>query len=147
MAVNYVEKGIGLWDAIYAAGYSKFGGVDGVYYVNPDNRADTSHDAAVQAIINGYDPLPAYKATAVTGIKATAIQKIQTIFPFLDNIDVVNFVAELWQSLVSAAKSPTANMTKVINVYTTAKTGIANVNAATSNTGVDSAVAAIVWPF
>lgn len=136
--VTYIEKGYGLWKAIRAAGHT-LDGKDGVY---------TADDpVAVQSIINSYDPLPDQKADAVTGVRATALSKIQSVFPFLDNYEVVNFMAEFWQSIASAARSPTANMTKVINVYTAAKNGIANINAATTKAGIDAAVAAIVWPF
>ena len=147
MAIIYREKGLGLWKAIYAAGFPKFGSTNGVFHVNLDNPVDTSQDATVQAIIDAYDPLPDQKADAIAGIKATALAKMQTIFPALADIDTVNLVAELWQSIASAARSPTANMTKVINVYTAAKSGIANVNAATTKADIDAAVAAIVWPF
>jgi hypothetical protein len=138
MSVTYIEKGIGLWKAIRAAGHDLFS-KDGVY--------TSTNDAAVQAIINSYDALPDQKAVAIVGVKATALAKMQTIFPALADIDTVNLVAELWLSVAPAARSPTANMTKVINVYTAAKNGIANVNAATDKPGVDAAVAAIAWPF
>lgn len=146
MAVNYVEKGIGLWQAIRAAGFQKFMGVNGIYYVDPDHPTDTSQDAAVQAIINSYDPLPLYKSDAVVGIKATALAKMQTLFPAIIDINMVLLIAELWKSIAAAARSPTANWTTLINIYTAAVGGIANVNAATTQAGVDAAVAAIVWP-
>ena len=138
MALVYREKGIGLWNAIRAAGH-ELRSLDGVF--------SSDDDVAVQAIIDAYDPLPDQKADAISGIKATALAKMQTIFPALADIDTVNLVAELWQSIASAARSPTANMTKVINVYTAAKGGIANVNAAATKADIDAAIAAIVWPF
>ena len=138
MALVYREKGIGLWNAIRAAGH-ELRSLDGVF--------SSDDDVAVQAIIDAYDPLPDQKADAIAGIKARALAKMQTIFPALADIDTVNLVAELWQSIAGAARSPTANMTKVINIYTAAKGGIANVNAATTKADIDAAVAAIVWPF
>lgn len=136
--IVYREKGIGLWKAIRAQGHDLFA-KDGVY--------TSTNDVAVQAIIDSYDPLADQKADAVVGVKATALAKMQTIFPALAEIDTVNLVAELWQSIAPAARAPTANMTKVINVYTAAKNGITNINAAVDKPGIDAAVAAIVWPF
>lgn len=50
MAINYTEKGIGLHDAIAAAGQ----------WLHFDSARGwvASDEAAVQAIIDGYDPLP-----------------------------------------------------------------------------------------
>ena len=135
--VNYVEKGYGLWKAIRSAGHT-LDGKDGVYVADDP--------VAVQSIINGYDPLPDQKAEAITDIKATALAKMQTLFPALVDIDTVNLVAELWKSLVAQAKSPTPNWNTVINIYTAAQNGIAGVNAATTKAQIDSAVASIVWP-
>ena len=146
MPINYTEKGIGLIDALRAAGYPRFGSIDRVFHADCDNPTDTSNDAAVQAIIDAYDPLPDQKADAVAAIKATALEKMQTLFSSLSDIDTVNLVAELWQSLVSQAKSPTTDWQTVINIYTAAKGGIQSVNAATDQAGIDSAVAGITWP-
>ena len=137
MAINYTEKGYGLHLAVAAAGH----------WLRRINTVWTSdNDSAVQAIINSYDPLPYSKQTANDEIKATALEKIQTIFPAIPDIDTVNLIAEIWQSLVSQAKSPTTNMQTVISIYTAAKGGIQSVNAATDQAGIDSAVAAITWP-
>lgn len=146
MAINYIEKGIGLWTAIRAAGFTKFMGVNGVYLADPDNPSDTSNDAAIQTIINNYDPLPLYKSDAINGIKATALTKMQTLFPAIVDVNMVILIAELWKSIAAAARNPTANWTTLVNIYTTAVNGIASVNAATTEPGVDAAVAAITWP-
>jgi hypothetical protein len=145
--IAYVEKGIGMWKAIWAAGHPNFGSVNGVYFGNTTNQSDTTQDAAIQAIINAYNPLPDYQATAVAAIEATALAKMQTLFPALNSIDTVNLVAELWKSLTAGSKAPTTNWQSIINVYTAAVNGITAVNAAANQAAINSAVAAITWPF
>jgi hypothetical protein len=64
MAINYIEKGVGLHDAITESGHS-LARVDGVWVA--------SDEAAVQAIIDAYDPA----ATARAGMVLTDIQFAQ----------------------------------------------------------------------
>ena len=137
MALIYREKGIGLWNAIRAAGH-ELRSLDGIF--------SSDDDAAVQAIIDAYDPLPDYKVDAVARVKATALAKMQVLFPALTDIDTVNLVAELWLSIAAAARLPTLNMQAVIAIYGAAKNGIVAVNGAASAVAVDAAVAAINWP-
>ncbi len=59
--INYVEKGIGLHDAIAAAGHW-LAQVDGVW--------ESSDDVAVQAIIDAFDPLPEAKAAKWAQVQA-----------------------------------------------------------------------------
>lgn len=61
MAITYIEKGPGLHDAIAAAGH-KLIEVDGVWVA--------SDEAAVQAIIDSFDPLPAAKLAKWRAIQA-----------------------------------------------------------------------------
>lgn len=138
MSINYTEKGYHLHELIRAAGHS-LAQVQGVW--------TSDNDVAVQAIIDGYDPLPQYKADAISGIKAAALSKMQTLFPAIVDVNMVMLIAELWKSIAAVARSPTTNWSSLVSVYTTAVTGISNVNAATTTAGVDSAVAAITWPF
>lgn len=137
MTINYIEKGYGLHLVIRASGH----------FLQQSNGVWVSdNDASVQSIIDTYDPLPLYKSDAIVGIKATALGKMQTLFPAIIDINMVLLIAELWKSIAAAARSPTANWTTLINIYTAAVGGIANVNAAITQAGVDAAVAAIVWP-
>jgi len=53
MTINYIEKGIGLHDAISAAGHS-LRQLDGVWV--------SDNDVAVQAIIDSYSPVPDIQA-------------------------------------------------------------------------------------
>lgn len=135
--VNYIEKGIGLWNAIAAQGHT---------LINKDGVFTASDPVAVQAIINAYDPLVDYKADAVKGIKANGLARIQVIFPAITDVDLLKLVTEIMASILPAAKSLTADMTKAGQIYTAAKNGITAVNAAANKAAVDAAVAAINWP-
>ena len=135
--ITYTEKGAHLHTLVQDSGHF-LKQVDGVW-VSDD-------DTAVQTIIDAYQELPDYKADARLEVKSIALGKIQTIFPALESFDIVNLVAELWQSLLGAAKSPTADMQTVIDIYTAAKGGIQSVGAASTKAGVDAAVAGISWP-
>ncbi len=59
--IVYTEKGFGLHEAITAAGH---------YLVQTDGEWVSSDDAAVQAIIDAYDPLPPAKAAKIAAINA-----------------------------------------------------------------------------
>ena len=135
--ITYTEKGARLHTLVQDSGHF-LKQVDGVW-VSDD-------DTAVQTIIDAYDQLPDYKADAVQSVKDTALSKMQTLFPALSDIDTVNLVAELWQSLKPASRDATTDFQLVIDIYTTAKSGIQSVNAAIDVAGVDAAVAGIIWP-
>ena len=135
--ITYTEKGAHLHTLVQDSGHF-VKQVDGVW-VSDD-------DVAVQAIIDAYNQLPDYKKDARQIVKDTALGKIQTLFPALSDIDTVNLVAELWLSVKAQAKDATPDLQVVIDIYTTAKSGIQSVNAAIDVAGVDAAVAGIIWP-
>lgn len=62
MVINYVEKGIGMHDAIIAAGH----------WLHFDSAIGwvSSDEAAVQAIIDAYDPVPPAKEAKIKAINA-----------------------------------------------------------------------------
>jgi len=64
--INYTNKGIWLHNAIGNAGYR---------IINRDGIWITSNDAAVQAIIDSFDPLPYAKAEATEAIKEASAAK------------------------------------------------------------------------
>jgi hypothetical protein len=79
MTVNYIEKGIGMHDAIAAAGLS-MRNKDGVFYSNPDDLQDTSGDAALQAFIDSYDPVPLAKEQKIAAINAECRSRLIAAF-------------------------------------------------------------------
>jgi hypothetical protein len=132
--INYVEK-YGLQKAITDAGH---------WLVRIDDVWTSDDDVAVQAIIDGYNPLPAYKQRKIDAIKQDGLNEIAKVFPALNSYAMVQLEAERWQSLVNAAKSPTPNFTKLINIYVAAVAAIANVNAAIDLVSVDAVP--VIWP-
>lgn len=72
--INYKEKGGGLHEAINAAGYYLEANTNNkAYDANGNQSAEI--DAAVQAIIDNYDPLPTAKQAAVELVKASSAKK------------------------------------------------------------------------
>lgn len=74
--IFYIEKGHGLHEAIRAAGHWLEQRGDAWY---------SSNDAAVQAIINAYDPLPAMRAELLAKVAAERIRRqalgVAYVFP------------------------------------------------------------------
>lgn len=122
-------------DAIRAAGH---------WLVQQDGAWVSSNDAAVQALIDDYNPLADQKATRVALIKAEGLVRINTTFPAITSLDEVSFYAELWLSIAPAARAATAPFQKIINIYSAAKTAIVSVNAATTKAQIDAVV--VAWP-
>lgn len=79
MAVNYTEKGLGLWLALEAAGL-RMHNRDGVFYSNPDNFNDTSGDAALQAFIDAYNPVPYAQEKKIAAINAECRARLLSRF-------------------------------------------------------------------
>lgn len=79
MAVTYTEKGVGLWLALDAAGL-RMHNRDGVFYSNPDNFSDTTGDAALQAFINAYNPVPYAQEQRIAAINAECRSRLLARF-------------------------------------------------------------------
>lgn len=135
MAINYTEKGIGLHQAIAAAGLRLW---------QEPSGWKSSNDAAVQAIIDAYNPLPDYKATKIDAIKADGLARIQALFPAIAGFDELALVREMYLSIALAARTPTANWQRMIDIYTAGNNAITTVNAATTKAQIDAVTAA--WP-
>ena len=74
--INYVEKGIWLHNAIHAAGY-KFQNAANLV---SDKDYIVSEEAAIQAIIDAFDPLPFAVADAIKSIKdVSATKRLQYV--------------------------------------------------------------------
>ena len=55
-----------------------------------------------------------------------ALIRINLIFPTIETLDDINFFAEFWKSIALAARNATVDFQSVIDIYTVAKTAIAN---------------------
>lgn len=135
MAINYIEKGSALHAAIGAAGH-RLWQENGVW--------KSTNDTAVQAIIDAFDPLPNYKADRIAAIKADGLARIQAVFPAINSFDELVLIRELFLSVLPAARSPTANWQRMIDIYTAGRNAVIAVNSATTKAQVDAVTPA--WP-
>lgn len=140
MAITYIEKGPGLHDAIFAAGHwLKDSG-----RVGDANRWIASDEAAVQTIIDGYNPLAYDKKVKIAQIKADGLARIRTVFPAITDFEALALVRDQFLSVAPAARQPTANLQKMIDIYVAGANAIGSVNAATTSAQV--AVIVPAWP-
>ncbi|MBI1397051.1 MAG: hypothetical protein GC151_13830 [Betaproteobacteria bacterium] len=140
MAIDYIEKGEGMHRAIRAAGLK----LEWVQASRKPGEWVADNEAAVQAIIYSYDPLPDVKGERVAAIKADGLARMQAAFPAIRTLEDANLLGELWQSIAPAARKATAKWQYIVDVYTAAATAIASVRAATSVAEV--AAVTVNWP-
>lgn len=86
MAIRYIEKGPGLHHEIGRQEYN-LERRDGVWV--------SDNDAAVQAIIDSYDPLPPYRAEKIEEIKKEANRRILQIAPEWKQRNILARMTEL----------------------------------------------------
>lgn len=133
--ISYTEKGRYLHEAIRKAGH---------WLREENGEWKSSDDAAVQAIIDTFDPLPDYKAERIAAIKADGLARIQAVFPAINSFDELALIREMFLSVLPAARSPTANWQRMIDIYTAGRNAITAVNKATTQAQVDAVSPA--WP-
>lgn len=133
--INYTEKGRHLHEAIRKAGH---------WLREENGQWVSSDDVAVQAIINAYDPLPDYKTERVAAIKADGLARIQAVFPAINSFDELALVREMFLSIAPAARVPTANWQRMIDIYTAGRAAALAVSNATTKQQVDAVNPA--WP-
>ena len=139
MAINYIEKGIWLHNAVNDAGHS---------LVQVDGTWVSSDDIAVQAIIDSFNPLPDEKAIKITELKAEALSRMQAVFPALSDFDDVAFQREFYLSIAPAARQPTANFQQIIDIYQTGLDARDAINALTTVAEVQAydVIVTPAWP-
>ena len=143
MAINYIEKGYGMWEALAAAGL-RLHNRDGVFYSNPNNFSDTSGDAVVQAFIDAYDPLPYHKKQKIAAIKAEGVVRANEIFEGIKNFGDLDLVAQIMLSIAAGSRTPTTRITALSNVWTAGNNAVIAVNACTTIAQVNAVTPS--WP-
>lgn len=123
MAINYIEKGAGLHRAVVAAGHL-LECRDGVWV--------SSNDAAVQAIINSYNPLSDFKVDKIAAIKAEGLRRAQLVFPALEQFDELRLLRELLLSIRATSLQVTADIARARDIYVVGSNAISTVNAFTT---------------
>lgn len=135
MPINYVEKGYRLHAAVRAAGHSLWE-ENGVW--------KSSNDVVVQTIIDNYNDFADYKTDRIAAIKADGLARIQAVFPAINSFDELALIRDLFLSILPAARSPTANWQRMIDIYTAGRNAVIGVNNATTKQQVDAVTPA--WP-
>jgi len=126
--INYSEKGAGLHQAITDAGH-KMTNRNGIWV--------SKNEAAVQAIIDAYDPLPEAKARARKLVLKEASKRVAAIYPFInpekdEAIGLYNFTLDMYKLIKPASRNAlTGNLLAFKGIYDTAKQKNAGINAMT----------------
>lgn len=137
--INYIEKGSGLHRAVAAAGH-RLECRDGVWR--------SSDDAAVQTIIDSYDPLPAAKAEKIAAIKTEGLRRIQRVLPAIENFDELRLLREILMSIKATSLQLTADIQRVRDIYAAGNNAVATVNGLATVAQVNSYdhVTSVGWP-
>ena len=131
--INYIEKGIGLHDAVAAAGLRGI-----VHRDNVAEAIDPAEETAIQAIIDSYDPLPYAKREKIKELKAEGLSRIQVIFPSIGNFDDLDLVREQWLSIAPAARQATTDFQTMIDTAQAGKAARVEINALTTIAEVEA---------
>jgi hypothetical protein len=135
--ISYVEKGIGLHEAIVAAGHWLFE-KDGVWI--------SSDDVAVQAIIDSYDSLPHAKKERVRQIREEAVgRSSRRIWAGVRDYDDLRMLRDLYESvnIVGATRKP--RMDDLVAMHDAVEQALTEVQAATTVAQVRAVV--VNWPW
>lgn len=125
----------GLDEAIEAAGHK-------AYWEN--DRLVVSDEAAVQKLIDGYDPLPYAKREKKRRIAEEAFERVKMLCPAIESYAQLELEVERWLSIAPAARSPTVAYKKLIDTVVAARNAFAQVNDATTLSAVE--VVTPMWP-
>ncbi len=130
MTINYIEKGHFLHDEIKRQGFSLF---------QKDDVWIADNDAAVQNIINTFDPLPEAKKEKRKELKTEAMNRAVSVYEFIEDIEPVSFfqfAEDLFTSILPAARDTLKpNLLALKDIRDTANDAIDAINAlATLNT-------------
>ena len=137
--INYVEKGFGLHAKIRASGH---------HLKKVDGRWKSSDDAAVQSIIDSYDPVLGARKSAIKRIKIESSNRISQIYSFIDpdstqGFGLYRFAKDLWGG---GDLPPRLLQLKLI--YDAAKSAINDINLMTDWVSIESydAITTPKWP-
>ena len=137
--IAYTEKGYYLHDEINKQGHQ---------LAKKNGQWVSSDDAAVQLIIDSYDPLPDAKKDAISRVKKEGSRLVAEIYPFIDPesedaVGLYMFAQDLWQG----GQLP-ARLKAFKGIFDAASMAIADINLLTDWRAVDAydAVNTPRWP-
>ena len=139
MGVNYVERGYGLHEAVRAAGH-RLEHVNGIWI--------SDDDAAVQAIIDVYDPVPYAKRKKIVELGNEALRRVSLVFEEVNTREELEVIAHTILSITPAARQLTSKMQSLMNHMTVLRAGVATINGYTllSDVQAFNVVTTPVWP-
>lgn len=137
--LNYVEKGEGLHRAVRTAGH---------WLECRNGIWVSSDDVAVQAIIDGYNPLPDYKAAKIAAIRLEGLRRIQLVLPAIENFDELKLLREILLSIKATSLQLTADITRVRDIHNAGQNSVSTVNGYTAVAQVEAfnPVTSPSWP-
>lgn len=160
MAITFPDPDIlqynGIHAAINAAGYS-LAQINGVWTASgPGTPA--ANEAAVQAIINGYNFVAELKKIRRAEIKKERSNRYYISYPpeltvpdeFLEDThkdlfgNVIEVALDLWSSINAGSKSANSGWQKVLDIRAAARTALTTLNAATTEAQVLAVT--VNWP-
>jgi hypothetical protein len=111
-------------------------GVFELHAFDSQGNQNATIDAAVQAIVDAYDPLPDAKNEKIAELKQEALSRINAVLPAINSFDELELVCEQFLSIAPAARTPTATFQQVIDLYQAVKAGVVSINALTTEAEV-----------
>jgi len=121
--INPLKMSFDLYDAIEAAGHVYHGQHNGVHMC--DNAI------AVQVVIDAFDELPTLRKLKIIDLKAEGLQRVQVVFPAIENFDDLDLVREQWLSIAPAARQATTDFQTMIDIVQAGRAAAAAINALT----------------
>ena len=101
----------------------------------PNDKRNSDYQSVQEWIAEGNVPEPEFTQLELDAqveqqrkdeIKAAGLVLINVVFPALKDLDEIKFQAEFWKSIAPAARQATVDFQSAIDIYTIAKTAIAN---------------------
>jgi len=71
-------------------------------------------------------------------IKAEGLSRVNALFPAITDLDQIDFFGEFWLSIAPAARQPTVDFQKIIDIRAAAKAAIVNVKTFTTQAQIDA---------
>lgn len=113
----------GLQDAIKAAGFK---GV--VQRKNTLEAFKPSEEPAINDFIAAYDELPATRLEKITELKKEGLKRVQSVFPAIHDFNELDLVREQYLSVAPAARQPTDDFQKMIDLVQAGKAAVVIIN-------------------
>lgn len=135
-------------DKIHIGCIIKYLEANGFEFVWVSNVPTTNDDAAAQIIIDAFDYLAEIKKNKVIELKSEGLNRVQSVFPAINDFDELDLVREQWLSITSDARQATTDFQKMIDIVQAGKLAITDINTLTTAANVRAydVVNTPTWP-